>query len=57
VEAERMILNFFEWDVGFLLPIHFLEIYLANGVLFENEKRKEILKTKTKAREISARCY
>jgi hypothetical protein len=56
VEAERMILNFFEWDVGFLLPIHFLEIYLANGVLFENEKRKEIPKTKTKAREISARC-
>lgn len=34
VEMERRLMNFFNWDINFLLPIHFLEMYLANGVLF-----------------------
>jgi len=37
VECERMLLYFFNWDIGFVLPIHFLEMFLANGVLFKNE--------------------
>ena len=34
VETERMLMRFFEWDLGFVLPIHYIEMFLANGVLF-----------------------
>ena len=27
----------FDWDLGMLLPTHFVQSLLANGVLFENE--------------------
>ena len=37
VESERQIMNFFGWDIGFVLPIHYVEIFLANGILFESE--------------------
>ena len=37
VACEKRLLNFFEWDLKFLLPIHFLRLYLANGVLFSKE--------------------
>ena len=57
VEAERMIMIFFDWNIGFLMPIHFLEIYLANGVLYENEPRKEITKTKDCAQKIGDKAY
>ena len=50
-------MNFFGWDLGFLTPLHFLEVYLANGVLFEGEKKETISKTKKTAEEISERCY
>ena len=32
-----MLMNFFGWDIGFVLPLHYIEIYLANGALFESE--------------------
>jgi len=32
-----MLMNFYGWDLGFVLPIHFVEMFLANGVLFEGE--------------------
>jgi hypothetical protein len=41
-----MLMKFFEWDLGFVLPIHFVEIFLANGVLFESEHNKSITKNK-----------
>ena len=37
VECERLILEYFQWDLTFLLPIHFVRLHLANGVLFSNE--------------------
>ena len=37
VETERMLMELFEWDLGFLLPIHFLEMFLANGILFSTD--------------------
>lgn len=30
-------MNFFGWDLGFVMPIHFVEMFLANGILFESE--------------------
>jgi hypothetical protein len=30
-------MNFFNWDLMFLLPIHFVKMLLANGVIFDNE--------------------
>jgi len=52
-------MNFFNWDIGFILPLHFLEMYLANGVLFETEQ-ETIGKDKTSketASKISSRAY
>lgn len=40
VECERKMLKFFGWDLGFILVIHYVEIFLANGVLFESEEQK-----------------
>ena len=37
VETERQILKFFEWNLGFPLPIHFLEMFLAQGAVFESD--------------------
>lgn len=50
-------MKFFEWDLGFVLPIHFVEIFLANGVLFESEHNKSIQKDKHTALAISKKCY
>lgn len=57
VETERMLMKFFEWDLGFVLPIHFVEIFLANGVLFESEHNKSINKSKQTAQSLSKKCY
>ena len=37
VECERKVMRFFDWNIMFLLPIHFVSNLLANGVIFENE--------------------
>ena len=37
VECERKLLLFYNWDLKFILPLHILRAYLANGVLFTNE--------------------
>lgn len=55
VETERMLMHFYQWDLGFLMPIHFVEMFLANGVLFETEQN--IPKDKSTAEKISKRCY
>jgi len=48
-------MNFYGWDLGFVLPIHFVEMYLANGVLFESEKITN--KSKETAELVANRCY
>jgi hypothetical protein len=57
VENERMLMHFFDWDLGFLLPIHYLEIFLANGVLFESEHRRDIRKSPGVAGRIAKKSY
>ncbi len=37
VECERKLLMHFDWDLMILIPAHFVKVYLANGVVFENE--------------------
>jgi hypothetical protein len=49
VETERKLMHFFDWDLGFVLPYHFIEMFLANGVLFETEYNPSIVKTKATA--------
>ena len=57
VECERHLLAFFEWDLGFVMAFHYIEMFLANGVLFESEYNKNISKTKLTAKKISSKCY
>jgi len=57
VETERLLMNFYGWDLGFVLPIHYIEMFLANGVLFESEYNPSIQKNKITAEAISDRCY
>lgn len=57
VECERELLKFFKWDLGFLMAIHFVEMYLANGVLFGAEEGLSVGKSKETAAEISAKSY
>jgi len=37
VECERAILNHFGWNLNFVLPINFVRLHLAQGVLFSYE--------------------
>lgn len=37
VECERKVMKYFDWNIMFLLPIHFVNSLLTNGVIFENE--------------------
>lgn len=50
-------MKFFEWDLGFVLPIHYVEMFLANGVLFESETHASIKKNKDTALSISNKSY
>ena len=52
-----MLMGFYGWDLGFVMPIHYIEIYLANGVLFESEHNKSIKKSKETAKKISEKAY
>ena len=55
VETERMLMNFYGWDLGFVMPIHYVEMYLANGCLFESED--QINPSKELAQQISSKSY
>jgi len=37
VECEREMAKFFNWDLMTIISTHFLQNFLANGVVFENE--------------------
>ena len=59
VETERHIMRFFDWSIWFSLPIHFVETFLSQGVLFSDEvnnfddddTHQEI------AKQIAQKCY
>lgn len=57
VETERMLMHFFDWDLGFVMPIHYVEMFLANGVLFQSESHPRITKCPDTAKRISDKCY
>ena len=57
VECERLLLYFFNWDIGFVIPYHFIEMFLANGVLFKSDKVFGIGKNYETAEKISAKSY
>jgi len=48
-------MNFYGWDLGFVMPIHYVEMYLANGCLFESED--QINPSKELAQQISSKSY
>lgn len=50
VETERHILKFFDWSISFPLPVHFLEMFLAQGVLFQSDSGCD-------AETLSLKCY
>ena len=37
VECERRILEYFGWDLNFILPVAFVRLFLAQGILFSTE--------------------
>ena len=37
IECERQILYHFDWNINFILPINFLRLHLAQGILFTSE--------------------
>ena len=41
VECEKRVLEFYQWDIKFFLPIHFIRCFLANGIIFVNEFDEE----------------
>ena len=50
-------MNFFDWDLGFVMPVHYVEMFLANGVLFESEHSKTISKNQKTAKAICKKSY
>lgn len=56
VESERLIMTFLGWDLGWVLPLHYVEIFLANGVLFSGEP-KTVPKSKETAQQLSKKSY
>ena len=40
VECERRLLSYFEWNLNFILPLNFIRLQLANGILFTNELKQ-----------------
>ena len=37
LQCERRMLHYFDWNLNFMLPLHFVRLMLANGILFSNE--------------------
>lgn len=37
VTCEGRLLHAFDWNFKFMLPLHFIRLHLANGILFSNE--------------------
>lgn len=54
MECERKLLTFFNWNIKFVLPLHVLRAYLANGILFTNEFR-DMAEQQVPAQEIERR--
>ena len=37
MDCERRVLEHFEWDLNFIMPVNFLSLFLAQGILFSSE--------------------
>ena len=37
VACEYRLLRHFDWNLNLILPLHFVKMYLAQGILFSNE--------------------
>ena len=37
IDCEGRLLHYFDWNLKFMLPLHFIRLQLANGILFSNE--------------------
>ena len=48
IECERNILHYFDWNFKFMLPLHFIRLLLANGIVFTSEMRHYEAKLKEK---------
>mmetsp|Transcript_33423 Transcript_33423/g.32475 ORF Transcript_33423/g.32475 Transcript_33423/m.32475 type:complete len:149 (+) Transcript_33423:383-829(+) len=42
VDCEKQILMHFDWNLMILIPSHFVKVFLANGVVFDNETQSNI---------------
>lgn len=51
VETERHLMYFFDWNISFPLPIHFLEMFLAQGILFKSDGAENV------SENLSLKCY
>ena len=40
IACEKRILENFEWKIDFILPLTFVRILLAQGILFSNELKQ-----------------
>ena len=55
VECERKLLLFFKWDLKFVLPLHMVRAFMANGVIFSNEfEELESMKSASEVLKIKA---
>lgn len=50
VETERHLMYFLDWNISFPQPIHFLEMFLAQGVVYQSDSQCD---TET----LSLKCY
>lgn len=44
VECERAMLHHFDWQFNFLLPLHFVRLFMANGIIYRGEFRRHELR-------------
>lgn len=42
-KAEIKLLEFFDWDIKFATPLHFLYTYFTCGVALEGEQRDQLI--------------
>ena len=35
-------MHFFEWSIGFSTPYHFLEMFIAQGIIFGDDSQQDI---------------
>lgn len=56
VETERQLMHFYDWSISFATPYHFLEIFIAQGILFQNETQQMNI-TPATHQKLDAKCF